>query len=615
MATIVYLDVDDEITSAAARIRGAPEIKVALVLPPGSRLSTSRINFRLLAREALERNRVLSIVAADPAARAIAASAGLPVHPTVADFEATLGPIAADLATPAVEPIEPPPKRSRRRSGSAGGVPAPSAEPTPDGPGVILASEQLSADLVPPSDALRPRDVVPSAPRSEPRPAPAARPFEVPRSASESPLERSVATVPPPTETRARSGAAAIPVISAGRSRPGLSGGLIATLGAIGVVVLILAVVAYLVLPSATVVVTPVAVPVGPVQFVVRADPDATGIDATAGVVPAQRLTRELAASGNFAATGKRVAQTKAKGSVTFRNCDTSSSHTVPAGSVVSTGTGIGFATTQSVRIAQAPISPAPCTKAAVGVVAVKQGTGGNVGAGDINQVPPGFNESIIFVTNPAPTSGGSRQDFVRVQQSDIDTALAGLTKQLGSAFDTWAAAPADLPAGTTVFPATGKLGDVLPSVDPTSLLNTEVTSFTLGANATGTVVAVDPKVVDQVAAERIKGQVPTGHTLQAGSAKATHDSGQANGEVVDFRVSATAAAIPDLDPNALREQIKGKSVAEARRLLEQYGTVTIDTWPGFVDSIPSLDARLDLRIVGVVGNPTASPTPAGSTP
>jgi len=53
MATgTVYLDVDDEITSAAARIRGSEATKVALVIPYGSRISTSRMNFRLLSREA-----------------------------------------------------------------------------------------------------------------------------------------------------------------------------------------------------------------------------------------------------------------------------------------------------------------------------------------------------------------------------------------------------------------------------------------------------------------------------------------------------------------------------------------------------------------------------------
>jgi len=86
MATgTVYLDVDDEITSAAARIRGSEATKVALVIPYGSRISTSRMNFRLLSREAIVNNRRLSIVASDPATRALAASAGLPVFASVID--------------------------------------------------------------------------------------------------------------------------------------------------------------------------------------------------------------------------------------------------------------------------------------------------------------------------------------------------------------------------------------------------------------------------------------------------------------------------------------------------------------------------------------------------
>jgi hypothetical protein len=93
---IVYLDVDDEITSAAARIRSSPGTKVALVVPYGSRIATSRMNFRLLSREALVSNRRLSVIAGDPASRALAASAGMPVFATVAEYEsAVAGPRAS----------------------------------------------------------------------------------------------------------------------------------------------------------------------------------------------------------------------------------------------------------------------------------------------------------------------------------------------------------------------------------------------------------------------------------------------------------------------------------------------------------------------------------------
>ena len=88
LADLVYLDVDDEITSAAARIRATEAERITLVLPYGSRLATSRINFRLLAREATERGKRLEIVCADATARALAAAAGLPVHASVAAYEA-----------------------------------------------------------------------------------------------------------------------------------------------------------------------------------------------------------------------------------------------------------------------------------------------------------------------------------------------------------------------------------------------------------------------------------------------------------------------------------------------------------------------------------------------
>src|SRR4051794_18514005 len=87
---IVYLDVDDEITSAASRIRTARGSRIALVVPYGSRIATSRMNFRLLSREAVVSNHRLSIVSGDAAARSLAASAGLPVFGTVAEYDGAM---------------------------------------------------------------------------------------------------------------------------------------------------------------------------------------------------------------------------------------------------------------------------------------------------------------------------------------------------------------------------------------------------------------------------------------------------------------------------------------------------------------------------------------------
>ena len=383
------------------------------------------------------------------------------------------------------------------------------------------------------------------------------------------------------------------------------------------VVVLILAVVGYVVLPQATVVVTPVAAPIGPVSFVVRADPDATSVDAVGGVIPATRLSLDFTASGEFEATGKRVVQAKAKGALRWRNCDPTRSYTIPAGTVASTGSGIGFETDAAVFLSVAIPSPdgtrITCQARVVAARAVKTGPSGNVGAGSVTVVPSDLNSVVIKVTNPAAMTGGKRDEFTRVQQSDIDAALAQLTKDLGAQFASWAAAPDELPQGATAFPATGKLGTLVPSADPSTLIDVEEPTFQLGATATGTVVAVDMSQIDPVAQERIAAQVPAERTLRDGSVTVQHDAGSADGELVDFRVTAAGQAIAVLDPTALREAIKGKSVDEARTILGRYGTVSIDTWPGFVSSIPTIDARLDLTVAGDAAR--SSPAPSGGAP
>src|SRR5215218_6212846 len=100
---IVYLDADDEITSAASRIRSSKGTKVALVVPYGSRIATSRMNFRLLSREAVMNNKRLSIVSGDAAVRSLAASAGLPVFGSVGEHDSSMGDAVGSAAATAPE--------------------------------------------------------------------------------------------------------------------------------------------------------------------------------------------------------------------------------------------------------------------------------------------------------------------------------------------------------------------------------------------------------------------------------------------------------------------------------------------------------------------------------
>jgi hypothetical protein len=566
MATIVYLDAEDEITSAASRIRGADETRVGLVLPFGSRVATSRINFRLLAREAMDNGRRLDIIASDASARALAASAGLPVFGSVGEYEDALAQGGAALEA----------TRTTAAAAAAGAA----------------AGAAVAGQARPASGAPKGMTAVGGGPAPEP---------------AEDAETAAASHVPPVVRPRRR-----IPVRA-----------LVAAL----VLVLLVgggaAVAGYLLLPAATITITPHIEAVGPISFNVRADPSVTEVDATEGVVPAQTLSVPVESQGEFPATGKRVATTPAQGGVRWTNCDPTRAYTISAGTVVKTGDGTAFSIDEQVFLPVAPVSGTPpnlkvkCQTSEVSVTAVKAGPGGNVDADTITVVPAAYNRSLVSVTNPLPTTGGSRQEFPRVTQKDVDAAVEQLDKDIQAQFAAEVENPSRVPPGMTVFPDTAVLGDPVPAVDPATLVGQEVDSFTLRMTADGTVLAVDPAPVTTIARERLTEQVTPGYELVEGSTSIEVGDGVVVAGVVTFPVTGSAKQRQPIDAASLESQVLGLDEADAQALLAPYGDVTIVLWPGWVHAVPTLQQRVSLTVnepVDTSGMPApASPSaPAG---
>src|SRR4051794_16435759 len=575
---LIYLEVDDEITSAASRIRSAEHERLALVLPHGSRVATSRINFRLLSRDAIEHDKRLAIVSADAATRALAASAGLPVFASVAEYEgaeagaaATGSAASAGLAGSAVIP---PAAREHR--------PAPTADANV-GAAVGVAA-LAGAD---------------------------------PTSTIRAPVAREITREPTPRpDTSARGGGSPpVPVTTGTASRAG-GGSRIRTPWLIGGAILALALLvggvgAYVLLPSARIVVTPRPEAITPVHLTVVADPNAATPGGDPPVVPAEQISIPVSVNDSFAATGKRVELTKATGTVRFENRDPTSTNRVPSGSIVSTPGGVRFRTLVTITVPRAElvgltIFPA---RASVKVTAVEGGPDGNVDAGAITVVPRGESSLFLKVTNPEPTTGGRSETFTRVTQEDVDGAMASLNSSLQEAFRESMADPAKAPAGSTVFPATGVLGQATPTVAPETLVGQEVRSFDLGLAATGTVVAADSAPVTAIAEAAVREAIDPGHELVAGSVDVAVGDAIVVGQTVSFPVTITADQIAILDPAALEAMILGKPIDEARAILAPYGEVEIAVSPDWSGSIPTFDSRVDLTI----GHSVQIQTPARS--
>ena len=374
---------------------------------------------------------------------------------------------------------------------------------------------------------------------------------------------------------------------------------------------------AYVLLPTATVTVRLAGEPVGPISFVGTADPDALTIDEATATIPADRVALPLAASGTFPATGTRVEQAAATGTVQWQNCDPSRSYTIPSGTVVRTSSGVGFATTDGILVPVAIISGTPpnlrvkCQVRNVDVVAVRPGPAGNVDAGAIRLVPGIYDPGLVLVTNPAATSGGIRDEFPKVEAKDVTAAVAALTKQLDVQLVAAAAAPPGLAPGATPYPTTARRGEPVPSEPLAEIVGREAETFDLALTAEGTVVAADPAPLEEIGAARITAMVPEGMQVREGSVRVQVGPGVVEGETIRYPVVARAEAVRDISVDEVRALVAGKTPAEVRELLAEYGTVEIVMWPDWVAAITTVDGRL---IVTVEGLPPAEPEPESTS-
>ena len=538
---IYYLDVDDEITSAAARIRDSSDTRIALVIHGGSRVATSRINFRLLAREARQRGRRLAIIAADASVRSLAQTAGLPVFAAVGEYQ------KAEAARPP--------------GSQAGGADA-----------VSDALDELAATI----DATGPGTGAAAAARS-------------------------------------RVAGSGKPTTRSGRS--GRGHGLSRVLAVVFLVALIVAGFgAYLLWPSATVVLTLREEPVGPMTITVKVDPSVKTTSDAAATVPGVAKAFPLSASGTFSASGQNVVETAATGTVTFRNSNNYLSVPVLAGTQVSTAGGVVFTTTATVTVPKASLFGTTITPgtADVAIAAVNKGLSGNVAAGAIGRVPSELAAALVGanpVTNKKATSGGTHTVTPFVQQADIDGAEASLASELDASFHSNMTDPASISAGFELFPKTSSLGPAAFNPDPTTLLNQAVASFELSATSTGTATVADLAAVRGLADRRVRAGVADGHSLIEGSVSVALGSPSALGAVVSVPVTAKALQTPTVDVDQLRAAIKGKSAADAKAYLSKYGDAEISISPFWASTVSGFDFRIDLQVVA----PTAQPTSVGS--
>jgi hypothetical protein len=579
----VYLDNDDEITSAIGRLRAIGDRDVILVVPPGSKIATSRINFKLLAREAADRRLNVVAVSDEPQVRALAISAGLPAYDTVTTAEQALQTFR-DQDRLLAERLNRTMPRQHPAAASPRGTPSPRGEPSPRG---VASPRGLGS----PRDGASLRAASPRAEHTRvmPSTSPRALADDVPSDTLVLPEQHGA----PARRARGRRRAPVAPLI---------------VLGLVLLLVGGVAYGAYVFLPTATITLRPSAVSVSTPAFAVTADPNVAVIDAAAAVIPAQPVTVPVHVSGTFNATGVETHDTKATGTVRFRSENTVTNVAIPAGTIVSTGDGVDFVTVDDVVVPKASFETGP-TNATVDVRAVKAGSGGNVAADAISVVPDDVRAAVVSVTNPRATSGGTHVEEQVVSEDDYNAALAALNSQLPAALQQALADPQAVPRGLVAFAQTAQLSAGQPDQAATAVVGTAAPTFALGLDATASVTAVNESQIELVAAARVRAALASGQQLIGDAVSVTHDAGTVVGNTIVYQVQAVARAYTNPEPQALIATVRGKSLADARAALAPLGVAEIAVWPEFVDRLPDQAARISVTVVA----PTLAPLPSRS--
>ena len=378
-------------------------------------------------------------------------------------------------------------------------------------------------------------------------------------------------------------------VASGARQRPAATSQRAAALGLAGLGLLILLLAAYLFVPRAVVVLHPKTQPLA-ATVELHVDPDAKSLEG--GRVPARVVVSVIEVAEEIATEGRRPApEARAIGTVTLVNRQGGAT-TVPAGTVVMTPSGARFATT-----AEAVLDAATASTARVSVQATEPGESGNVARLEISRIL-GPLATRLAVLNEEPTAGGGQsaspmvtpQDRARASRIALDRAM----------FDGTRALRADLKEGELIAPPTllleileeqyeGDVGAALATVRYRARTRVAATTY----------AAAD---LERAARAVWRPSAPSGFFVPATAAQVgAPETVRTDGRALIVRVPIQAVAVADMDANAIRQAVRGRSPDQARRdlarvlPLEAAPRVRIEpSWLGWAPL--RVDVALDLN-------------------
>lgn len=324
-------------------------------------------------------------------------------------------------------------------------------------------------------------------------------------------------------------------------------------------------------------------------------DAAATSSDPSAQTLAAQKLESTKDVSFDITATGKKEVGTKATGTISVRNCDDVTTHSLPAGSGV-TGGGKSFVTAQAVTI--------PAGSAGGGVVNCSSpidvqitatGPGESFNVGPTNFALTGF--SALYKAT-GQTSGGTSKTITVLSAEDVANARKQVEQQGASAKDDLTKKAGD---DMMLFTETVQADIVQFSTSVQQDSEADKVAVTAKARYSGFAAKNDDinKLFEQQIQDELKGNK---QIYQNGSEDGKYSVvKQFNAQKVQLNVKTSAFYGDPIDSNQIAKDVAGKPKKEVSDIVKKQGEqvtgATVETWPEFMPNMPLLAGKIKVEI------------------
>jgi hypothetical protein len=116
---------------------------------------------------------------------------------------------------------------------------------------------------------------------------------------------------------------------------------------------------------------------------------------------------------------------------------------------------------------------------------------------------------------------------------------------------------------------------------------------------------------VEDEARDRIASAVAAGHELLPDSVAVSVESARREGGALVVTVSASGRSTRRIDTVSAAQSVAGLPIPAARAELAELGSIDIEAWPDWVETVPALTWRIEVRLEGPAA--PAEPQPSGS--